>query len=515
MPLLDRDEPRFSRATVEMEQRGTWVVPYFNDEYRFDKPPLTYWWMRVNYAIFGHNELGARMHSIVSSALVALLILAVGRDMFGWRVGFWAAFAWLTLFQVWQHGRLAVADMPMVLFLALAHWALWRMLACESPRRWGVWFWTLWLSLSLGFLAKGPLVFFGAGFTLLLVRFVFWRKPLDWARLQLVPGAAICLVPIAMWGLPALEQTGGLFWQQGMGKHVVDRGLGAFNDRMTIPVLYYLVTALVSLFPWLGRLGSLWASAREGRTDLRFAFLLSWALGPYLIFAFYATQLPHYVLPGFPALMLLFFARPGMAPRWSRRFFAGYHALWGLLIIFLAGWLLLGPVRVEVKPMMLGLCALLMGLQFVALNFESRRASRIGMGVAMISLGSVLAGLGLQRVALSPIVADYAEGVDGRLAALGYTEPSLVYYAGRSWDMYASSAQGVDEALESGAAMIVVFRRQLSTNTLLGFDKKEPQDSDYSEYALKLLDCGYVRSRVEGLNIARFSWATLDIYTRP
>jgi 4-amino-4-deoxy-L-arabinose transferase-like glycosyltransferase len=38
---MDRDEPRFAQATVEMMVRGTWTIPYFNDEYRFDTPPLT------------------------------------------------------------------------------------------------------------------------------------------------------------------------------------------------------------------------------------------------------------------------------------------------------------------------------------------------------------------------------------------------------------------------------------------------------------------------------------------
>ena len=35
LPLLDRDEPRFSQATVEMMERGEWFIPYFNDDYRF------------------------------------------------------------------------------------------------------------------------------------------------------------------------------------------------------------------------------------------------------------------------------------------------------------------------------------------------------------------------------------------------------------------------------------------------------------------------------------------------
>jgi 4-amino-4-deoxy-L-arabinose transferase-like glycosyltransferase len=74
LPLMDRDEPRFAHATVEMKERGEWVVPYFNDEYRFDKPPLTYWWMRANFELFGINEFSARLHSVQSSWRIALVL---------------------------------------------------------------------------------------------------------------------------------------------------------------------------------------------------------------------------------------------------------------------------------------------------------------------------------------------------------------------------------------------------------------------------------------------------------
>src|SRR5581483_11208190 len=43
LPLVDRDEPRFAEAAREMRQRGDWVLPTFNDQPRYDKPPLTYW----------------------------------------------------------------------------------------------------------------------------------------------------------------------------------------------------------------------------------------------------------------------------------------------------------------------------------------------------------------------------------------------------------------------------------------------------------------------------------------
>ena len=60
LPLIDRDEPRFAQATVEMIARHDWIVPTFNGNDRFDKPILTYWLMRAGYAVCGVGEWGAR-----------------------------------------------------------------------------------------------------------------------------------------------------------------------------------------------------------------------------------------------------------------------------------------------------------------------------------------------------------------------------------------------------------------------------------------------------------------------
>jgi len=51
LPLLDRDEPRFAEASREMGERGVYTVPYFNNTYRFDKPPLIYWLQSLAYAL--------------------------------------------------------------------------------------------------------------------------------------------------------------------------------------------------------------------------------------------------------------------------------------------------------------------------------------------------------------------------------------------------------------------------------------------------------------------------------
>ena len=63
LPLVDRDEPRFAEASREMIERGDYVVPYFNNRYRFDKPPLTYWCQVASFRVFGENPFAARFPS--------------------------------------------------------------------------------------------------------------------------------------------------------------------------------------------------------------------------------------------------------------------------------------------------------------------------------------------------------------------------------------------------------------------------------------------------------------------
>src|SRR3954466_10385995 len=78
VPLVDRDEPRFAEASREMIERNDYVVPYYNDRYRFDKPPLTYWAQVASFRVFGQNSFAARLPSAIAAALTAVVIFAWG-----------------------------------------------------------------------------------------------------------------------------------------------------------------------------------------------------------------------------------------------------------------------------------------------------------------------------------------------------------------------------------------------------------------------------------------------------
>ena len=320
LPLIDRDEPRFAEASREMIGRGNYIVPYFNNQLRLDKPPVAYWAQVASYHIFGENDFAARFPSAIAAALTALLITVWGRRMGGEKLGWWAAIIFTLSLQTFVHAKAAVADMWLVLFMTLAHWA-----GCELIQRptlnqgaavsrppWAIWkspFLVFYLALALGFLAKGPIAW-----TPLLTVAVVIIYTRDWQllrRFKFVGGILLTLLVVALWGIPALIQTHGEFFSIGIGRHVIGRSLttmeGHGANSLGVYVLllpFYFVMVFVSFFPWSIKLPwltkTLWH--RRDRTD---DYLLIGTAIIFVIFTLVSTKLPHYTLPAFPLLALL------------------------------------------------------------------------------------------------------------------------------------------------------------------------------------------------------------------
>ncbi len=324
LPLMDRDEPRFAEASREMLERGDYVVPFFNGQPRYDKPPLIYWCQAASYRVFGENEFAARFPSSLAGALTAVVVFGFGARLFGRKIGAQAALVFSLSLQVLVHSRASVADMCMVLFVALASWAGWEVSAARSPRRF--WWWTFYVALALGFLAKGPVAWLPIG-TVLLAQ---WWTPRESTNreLKLQWGIPVMLGLIALWGVPALLRTDGEFLRVGIGRHVIERsfvaleGHGAKGWLAYLALLpFYFVTVLISFLPWSFLLPRLVSDLRKERTlGAAERYLISGIVLTFAIFTLLSTKLPHYILPAFPLLSILFAARfgeSGIVPRWS------------------------------------------------------------------------------------------------------------------------------------------------------------------------------------------------------
>ena len=333
LPLIDRDEPRFAEASREMIERRDYVVPYFNNQLRLDKPPFAYWGQVASYKIFGENDFTARFPSAIAAALVALSIFAWGTRIGGNRVGWWAAIIFTLSLQTFLHAKAAVADMWLVLFVTLAHWSGYELLRDRlSPanqtsnikHQTSYWWWMFYVSLAFGFLAKGPIGWIPLA-TVAATKFF----PLDGrlaSRFKFARGVLFMLAIVALWGVPALIRTHGQFFVVGIGRHVVGRsfatmeGHGANSFGMYLLLLpFYFVTVFVSFFPWSIKLPWL-AKQLWQRRDKIDNYLLTGAAIIFIIFTLVKTKLPHYTLPAFPLLALLL-ARKLAAEKAATRFF--------------------------------------------------------------------------------------------------------------------------------------------------------------------------------------------------
>ena len=318
IPLIDRDEPRFAEASREMIERGDYIVPHFNNQLRLDKPPLAYWAQVASYRIFGESDFAARFPSAVAAALVALAILAWGTRMGGEEVGWWAAIIFTLSLQTFVHAKAAVADMWLVLFMTTAHWSAYELVrdrlwptdqASTLKHQTLFWWFVLYLSLALGFLAKGPIAWTPL-LTLAAMKLLVGDVELA-KRCKFVRGILLMLAIVALWGVPALIQTDGEFLRIGIGRHVVGRSFGAMEGHganslgvylLLLP--FYFVTIFASFFPWSIKLPSLTTKLWRSRDKIDI-YLITGAAIIFVIFSLIKTKLPHYTLPAFPLLSLL------------------------------------------------------------------------------------------------------------------------------------------------------------------------------------------------------------------
>lgn len=480
MPLLDRDEPRFSRATVEMIERNEWVIPYFNNQYRFDKPPLTYWWMSAHFALFGQSEFSARLHAVIATLLIALVIDSIGRALdFSPRQAFCSAVIWLTSLQVAIHGRIAVADMPLILGICLMMRAL---IAYRDPLRtpkaFSGWFWLFYLSLAMGFLAKGPLAFIIPALALLLhallqLRMPAWTAASRRLAVEFVPGVLLATMVVAIWGIPALLRTHNAYFDSGIGEHVIKRGTEVFNKRTFIPGVYFLLI-WVFFLPWAGFLPQMWRDAwsrREGWQGL----LLGWGLASFLVFAFYRTQLPHYVLPSYPALALLLGYHLGDRTRCSMwRPVPGFGGVASALFLIAAAavgilaWQLSQHAPFRALAVGSGYFSAFLVLFAIAI-WQASHKRWLRATVLLMACSGVLAPATyhLRQAHMSVRLAAHpAVQQSNHPAALFYHEPSLVWYSRRFWDFMTSAQWSQQTSLKNDLLICTARSWRIDGNTL-------------------------------------------------
>jgi 4-amino-4-deoxy-L-arabinose transferase-like glycosyltransferase len=311
--LTDLDEGFYASVAWEMRHSGDWRTPTFLGEPWFEKPPLLYWLMVGSMRVFGENEFALRLPSALMYALTILLLAWWGNRRLVQGAGSWAALLFALAPLSLILARLAITDMALAFFLAVAVIALWEARGLGWSLIGGV-------ALGLAFLTKGP---FGLGLVGLL--YVWNARTLHARGLRfrwVLFALGVALLTALPWYVGVYLQHGAAFFNEFVVKQNLLRFAGGDTAHSVLPLIQrgdvgsvlagvavYLLFYVVVL--WLGGLSMVGgASVLWAREDdpLRL-YLRRWAWLVFGLFTLSFTKLPAYIFPMFPALALLVGAR--------------------------------------------------------------------------------------------------------------------------------------------------------------------------------------------------------------
>ncbi|MCT7969443.1 glycosyltransferase family 39 protein [Laspinema sp. D1] len=386
--LVDETEPLFAEAARQMVVTGDWITPYFNQETRFDKPPLIYWLMAIAYQIFGVNEWAVRLPSALAAIFLmgfvffTLLYFTVPHSSIALEAkepeptrniprkawfcaGLGGAIAALN-FQTIAWGRIGVSDMLLSACMGSAllafFWGYANSNAFQQPENQlkpplhstvltpDAWYVIFYIFIALAILAKGPVGIVLPG--LIIGSFAIYLGKVKelWREIKPLRGILIITIIALPWYILVTLANGETYIQTFFGYHNFERFTQVVNNHSEAWYFYFLVL-LAGFSPWsiylpiaITRL-RFWKRSRwqnQPRANHLGLLALFWLGGIFIFFTIAVTKLPSYILPALPGaaiLVALFWSEESFKTEGDRqpnrfRLFVGVSVI-GNLILFL------------------------------------------------------------------------------------------------------------------------------------------------------------------------------------
>jgi 4-amino-4-deoxy-L-arabinose transferase-like glycosyltransferase len=164
----------------------------------YSKPPLIAWIIRAFTEVCGVGEACIRAPSPLLHAATAMAIYGIGRCLYNARIGFWAGLVYATLPGVSFSSGLISTDVPLLLFVALALWAVVCLREGVTLAR----VVALGVALGLGLLSKYAMSYFVLGLIVYALVSAKGRAMLKSPLFYLAPAiAAMFLAPNILWNM--------------------------------------------------------------------------------------------------------------------------------------------------------------------------------------------------------------------------------------------------------------------------------------------------------------------------
>lgn len=122
--LWDANEAFYVEGPREMLESGDLLSPRFNFSFKLNKPILPYWVVLPAFKLFGINELSGRLVSATCMVISVLLTYALGRRLYGQRVGLLGAIILASSAKFLMIGRRSLIDALLTTLLVAALYLL-------------------------------------------------------------------------------------------------------------------------------------------------------------------------------------------------------------------------------------------------------------------------------------------------------------------------------------------------------------------------------------------------------
>ena len=305
--LLAKDEPRYMHCAIEMIQNNNFIVPQFNYEDRFDKPPFFYWMIAASYKLFGINHFLGRLPSALSAILLVLFTWYTGTKILGKTAGFLSAIILSSSVEYIMLGRRGATDIALCLFFS---GALYSMYLGYFVKDWKIKiFWTILSGFfaGLALLTKGPVaILFQFG---ILTIFLIFRRQFDIRHLKVYFIILFFALLVSLpWYIAVHHATGGAFTKTFFFTHNFERFTSVVGEHPG-PIWFYFPVVFLGFMPWtLFFLSAVYPVTKhiyKKNFNKFILFCLIWFSLVFLFFTFCKTKMLTYILLLYPAISLI------------------------------------------------------------------------------------------------------------------------------------------------------------------------------------------------------------------
>ena len=302
--IWNPNEGYYADAVREMFERNNFLEFYFNNELRFNKPPLTYWSVAISVWLFGLNEFAIRFPMAAMALLTIYLTYLTGKRLYGQREGALAAIMMALSLQFTVNARYSSPEIPLTCFFTLTmYWFIKGYLDKDTR-------YLLLSYLGLGgtLLAKGyPYAFVIGAIILLYVSidnsFSFSKTLQRLKCLRLEWGVPIVLIVGFSWSAYMYWLHGDEFFSV-LNAETVDRALH-YESKGWSSLFFYIEISSWGFLPYsLAFFYALFFFIKNKKLR-EIAFPFSWLIVMFVIFTIAKGKLPTYFIQAHTAMALI------------------------------------------------------------------------------------------------------------------------------------------------------------------------------------------------------------------